>query len=135
MKQVKYYIKDILEIISHKLEEQKIGDKIYAEHRPIGIGEQLDSMSVVMLPVEFVDNGAYQKTNVHFQLIARNRMGGISPTDILQEMLDKLITLFPIIEERFTITSPQILLKGDGGNGFSVWIVQASMIINTTDRL
>ena len=55
--------------------------------------------------------------------------------DELQEMLDNLLGLFPIVEERYSITSPRLLFKGDDGNGFTVWVVQAHMVINTTDRL
>lgn len=134
MKKVRFYIKDVLEILCNRLTEASIGDKVYAEHRPNGIGEQLQSLSVVSLPSEIVNNGAYQSTQVYFHLISRNREGGISTTDLLQLMLDKLINLFPIKEDRFTLTSPRVVLNGDDGNGFTIWIVQASLVINTTDR-
>lgn len=135
MKQVRYYIKDILEMLCVKLSDAKVGACTYAEHRPIGIGEQKDSISVVSLPAEIQNQGAYQNTEVRFDLIVRNRDGGISATDELQEMLDNLLGLFPIVEERYSITSPRLLFKGDDGNGFTVWVVQAHMVINTTDRL
>lgn len=134
MKKIKFYIKDVLEVLCNKLADASVGERTYAEHRPNGIGEQLKSMSVVSLPSEIVDNGAYQSTQVYFQLLSRNRDGGISSTDILQSMLDNLLNLFPIKEGRFTLTSPRIVLNGDDGNGFTVWLVQASLVINTTDR-
>lgn len=134
MKKVRFYIKDVLEMLCNKLSEASIGEKCYAEHRPNGIGEQLKSLSVVSLPSEIVDNGAYQSTQVYFQLLSRNRDGGISSTDVLQSMLDDLLNLFPINEDRFTLTSPRVVLNGDDGNGFTVWLVQASLVINTTDR-
>lgn len=134
MKKVKFYIKDVLEVLCNKLSDASVGEKTYAEHRPNGIGEQLKSMSVVSLPSEIVDNGAYQSTQVYFQLLSRNRDGGISSTDVLQSMLDNLLNLFPIKEDRFTLTSPRVVLNGDDGNGFTIWLVQASLVINTTDR-
>lgn len=134
MKKVRFYIKNVLEVLCNKLTEASIGDKVYAEHRPNGIGEQLQSLSVVSLPSEIINNGAYQSTQVYFHLISRNREGGISTTDLLQSMLDKLIDLFPIKVDRFTLTSPRVVLNGDDGNGFTIWLVQASLVINTTDR-
>lgn len=122
-------------MLCEKLHDASVGDAIYAEHRPIGIGEQLKCFSVVSLPVEIVDNGAYQATIVQFHLFSRNREGGISSTDRLQGMLDRLIDLFPIKEGRFTLTSPKILFKGNDGSGFSMWLVQSNLVINTTDRL
>ena len=117
------------------LSDAEVGVSTYAEHRPIGIGEQKNSISVVSLPVEIQNQGAFQTTEVRFDLITRNREGGISATDDLQSMLDKLLNLFPIVDKKYSITSPRILFKGDDGNGFTVWVVQAHLVINTTDRL
>lgn len=135
MKQVKFYIKDILQYLCTLLQNNKIGDGVFAEHRPVGIGEQLSNLSVVSLPVEIFDRGAYQSTQIRFDLISRERQGGIAATDELQDMLDKLISLIPIVELRFSITSPKVIFRGDDQNGFTIWVVIANLIINTTDRL
>ena len=135
MKPIKYYISEILQSLCSKVEELDICDSVYAEHRPTGHGEQSDRMVVVSIPTQIIDNSAYQKAGVNFHIIVRNRDGGVSATDELQEMLDGVVSLFPITEKRYTLTNPNLLFKGDDELGFTVWVLSASLVINTTDRL
>lgn len=135
MKPKKYYIAEILQSLCEKVDDLGICDSVYAEHRPTGHGEQSDRMVVVSIPTQIVDNSAYQRAGINIHIIARNRDGGISATDELQAMLDGIMSLFPITERRYTVTSPNLLFKGDDELGFTVWVVNANLVINTTDRL
>lgn len=135
MKPIKYYILEIIQSLCSKVEELGICDSVYAEHRPTGHGEQSDRMVVVSIPTQIIDNSAYQKAGVNFHIIVRNRDGGVSATDELQEMLDGVVGLFPITDKRYTLTNPNLLFKGDDELGFTVWVLSASLVINTTDRL
>ena len=135
MKPIKYYIVEILQSLCGKVDDLGICDSVYAEHRPTGHGEQSDRMVVVSIPTQIVDNSAYQRAGINIHIIARNRDGGISATDELQAMLDGIIGLFPITERRYTVTSPNLIFKGDDELGFTVWVVNANLVINTTDRL
>lgn len=135
MKPIKYYITEILQSLCQKVDDLGICDSVYAEHRPTGHGEQSDRMVVVSIPTQIVDNSAYQKARANIHIIARDRDGGISATDELQTMLDGVLSLFPITEQRYTLISPQLLLKGSDEIGFTVWVLSASLVINTTDRL
>lgn len=135
MKPIKYYIAEILQSLCQKVDDLGICDSVYAEHRPTGHGEQSDRMVVVSIPTQIIDNSAYQKAGVNIHIIARDRDGGISATDELQTMLDGVLSLFPITEQRYTLISPQLLFKGSDELGFTVWVLSASLVINTTDRL
>lgn len=135
MKPKKYYIAEILQSLCEKVDDLGICDSVYAEHRPTGHGEQSDRMVVVSITTQIVDNSAYQRAGINIHIIARNRDGGISATDELQAMLDGIMSLFPITERRYTVTSPNLLFKGDDELGFTVWVVNANLVINTTDRL
>ena len=48
-------------------------------------------------------------------------------------MLNELASKFPIVESRFSVTSPNVVLKGTDGLGFTLWNVQSKLLINTTD--
>lgn len=135
MKPIKYYISDILKSLCSKIESLGICDSVYAEHRPTGHGEQSDRMVVISIPTGIEDNSAYQKARVNFHIIVRDRDGGVSATDKLQEMLDGVVGIIPVTEKRYTLTNPNLIFKGSDELGFTVWVLSASLVINTTDRL
>lgn len=90
-------------------------------------------MVVVSFPVSWDDQNAYQSTTMRFELMARNRASGVAYTKRLQEMADVLMEKFPMKGERYSATKPRVVMKGDDGLGFTVWFVQAKLIVNTTD--
>ena len=127
----RYYISEILENVCTDVTD--VSNNVFPEHRPSATQKQMEDMVVVSLPVAFNENNVCQTTTIRFELMARNRANGMAYTKRLQGMLDVLMEKFPITEERYSITKPYVALKGDDGLGFTVWNVQATLMVNTTD--
>lgn len=127
----RYYISDILEDVCANVTD--VSSNVFPEHRPSTTQKQMEDMVVVSLPVSWEDQNAYQSTTMRFELMARNRANGVSYTKRLQEMTDMLMEKFPLKGIRYSVTKPRVVMKGDDGLGFTVWFVQAKLIVNTTD--
>lgn len=127
----RYYINDILEDVCTNVTD--VSGNVFPEHRPSTTQKQMEDMVVVSLPVSWDDQNAYQSTTMRFELMARNRANGVSYTKRLQEMTDTLMEKFPLKGIRYSVTKPRVIMKGDDGLGFTVWFVQAKLIVNTTD--
>lgn len=127
----RYYISDILEDVCANVTD--VSSNVFPEHRPSTTQKQMEDMVVVSLPVSWEDQNAYQSTTMRFELMARNRANGVSYTKRLQEMTDMLMEKFPLKGIRYSVTKPRVVMKGDDGLGFTVWFVQARLIVNTTD--
>ena len=128
----KYYIADCLEVICGLLTD--VSGNVFPDHRPEAKGSQMQDMVVVSLPVTIEDMNVQQVTTVRSELIVRNKAEGVADIPRLQEMLDTLASKFPIVNGRYSVTSPYVALKGNDGLGFTVWNVQARLTINTTDN-
>ena len=131
MIETKYYISEILEDTCDII--KRVSVHVYPEHRPTATPKQMKDLVVVSIPSSISDKHVCQKSIIRIELIARNLSTGVAYTKRLQEMLNTLVELFPIVRKRFSITSPYLALKGDDGLGFTVWNVQAKLIVNTTD--
>lgn len=132
MKKKKYHIGECLETICGMLAD--VSGNIYPDHRPEAKGKLMNDMVVVSLPVNIADNNVQLDTTIRFELIVKNKATGIANISRLQEMLDALSVKFPIVQDRFSVVSPYVALKGNDGLGFTIWNVQARLIINTTDN-
>lgn len=126
----RYYISEVLEYMCDLL--MMVSDKVFSEHRPSAT-EQMSDFIVVSIPNTIDDQNAYQKGYLRIELYVRDKQSGIANTVRLQEMLNGLSELYPIVTNRFSITSPQLVLKGADTLGFTVWNIQSKLLINTTD--
>lgn len=134
MKQVRFYFEDYYRGIYDML-LGNVSDNVFVEHRPSGVDVQMPDFVIVSLPASIVNQRVYQHTAARFEICVRNKQSGIANTAKLQSMLDALISLFPIRFDRFVLTSPELLFKGDDENSFTIWLIQANLVVNTTDRL
>lgn len=133
MKKTRTYAGELLKTVCQRM--RCVSENVYAMHRPMAAGEQMKDMVVVSLGSALVDEGPYQRTDLRVDIIVRDKGQKISDMTRLQEMADETFDLFPIIEGRYRLTRPRMMLKGSDGEGFTVWIVYANVYINTTDRL
>ena len=132
MRITRFYISSILEEVIGLL--SGISGNVTANTRKAVSGEQMDDFIVVSFPTGIPENKAVQDTTIRFDLAARNTVNGLEDTPRLQDMLDGLMSLFPICpSRRYSITNPAVALKGDDGVGFSHWLVNADIRINHTD--
>lgn len=127
----KHYISKILKDMCKRLSD--VAERVFPEHRPSALSKQTDNMIVVSLPIAIDDQNAWQKTTMRIEIFVRNRSSGISPTRELEQILNAVLEKFPIVSERYSVTNPKIVLKGDDGLGFTVWNIQAKLLVNTTD--
>lgn len=133
MKKARTYAGELLWFACEKM--QGVSNNVYAIHRPTAASEQMKDMVVVSLGSTVIDEGPYQTTDLRVDIVVRDKGQNISDMARLQEMSDAAFDLFPINEGRFRLTRPRLMLKGSDGEGFTVWIVYANVVINTTDRL
>lgn len=126
-----YHIAEVLQEVCTQMKD--ISKNVFPESRPSATGQQMDDLMVVSLPVSIDDQNAWQRTTLRIEIFVKNRASGVAYTKKLQELLNATISKFPIVTKRFSVTSPRLLLKGTDGLGFTVWNVQAKLIINTTD--
>lgn len=133
MKPIKYYAGEILKDVC-TLAKGVVSDNIYAEVRPKASTEVIEDMCVVSLPYRFVDHHVIQTSALRFEIIVKNKQGGIVNVEKLQSMLDAVTNLLPIKTSRFFAHSPYLALRGEDKVGFTIWQVQAELEVDTTDR-
>ena len=126
-----YYLSEILRDVIEKISD--ISAHRYPENRPV-VAESVSDMIVVSFPIKFEDKRVCQDSDIRFEIIVRNRHNNIPNVEKLQEMLNLLVGKFPIIGERYVLSRPFLALKGEDEAGFTIWVVQANIRINTTDR-
>lgn len=133
MKVIRFYISQILEEVCSLLSDAS--KNVSASNRKSVNQKQMSDFIVVSLPINIPSSNIIQDTTIRFDLAARNIQNGLENTPKLQNMLDSVISYFPIKSEsgRFTIISPVVVLKGDDGLGFSHWLINAELQINQTD--
>ena len=127
----RYYIGECLETVCGLMAD--VSQNVFAGHRPGAVGEQIKDFVVISLPVTIYNKNVQQLTTIRIEIATRNKATGIANIARLQEMLDALMAKFPIVERRFSVTSPNLVLKGNDGLGFTLWNVQAKLLVNTTD--
>ena len=127
----RYYISDCLKALCGMLGD--VSEHVFPMQRPEAKGKQMADMVVVSLPVTIDDQRVQQSTTVRFELFVRNKATGVPDIPRLQEMLDALSSKFPMSTERYSVFKPYLALKGPDGLGFTVWNVQARLIVFMTD--
>lgn len=131
MKPAQYYLSEILKDVIHKVSD--ISEHVYPENRPL-VSDSMADMIVVSFPIQFEDKRVCQDSDIRFEIIVRNRHNNVPNVEKLQEMLNLLVGKFPIVGERYVLSRPFLALKGEDEAGFTIWVVQANIRINTTDR-
>ena len=114
-----------------------ICDKRYLKDRPnsVPVGERPDSYIVISMPYaiynnEIGDSGVYNDftTTVQIEIFVRDKVSSKNPNEFnvlsMSDKVDKVMKLFPITTERFTVTRPRVTMQDGDGDGFSVTIIQ-----------
>lgn len=128
----KVYISELLQILCEGFAEA-LGATVYSEHRPLALQELADEFLVISLPSLVQDQNAFQKTTLRISVYVKNKANGIVNTSRLNEIAQSVCGMFPYVSGRYSATRPEVALKSDDGLGFTVWIIQANLQINTTD--
>lgn len=114
-----------------------ICDKRYLKDRPksVLVNERPDSYIVISMPYaiynnEIGDSGVYNDftTTVQIEIFVRDKVSPKNPNEFnvlsMSDKVDKVMKLFPITTERFTVTRPRVTMQDGDGDGFSVTIIQ-----------
>lgn len=114
-----------------------ICDKRYLKDRPksVLVNERPDSYIVISMPYaiynnEIGDSGVYNDftTTVQIEIFVRDKVSSKNPNEFnvlsMSDKVDKVMKLFPITTERFTVTRPRVTIQDGDGDGFSVTIIQ-----------
>ena len=111
--------------------------KRYLKDRPKSVlaNERPDSYIVISMPYaiynnEIGDSGVYNDftTTVQIEIFVRDKVSSKNPNEFnvlsMSDKVDKVMKLFPITTERFTVTRPRVTMQDGDGDGFSVTIIQ-----------
>ena len=114
-----------------------ICDKRYLKDRPkaVPVSERPDSYIVIRLPYsiynnEISDSGEYNDftTTAQIEIYVRDKVSSKNPNEFnvlaMDEKVEKVIKLFPIITEDFTVSRPSVTMQTGDGDGFAVTIIQ-----------
>lgn len=115
-----------------------ICDKGYYQDRPASVTDRPDSYIVVSLPSAVYNNelgerGEYNdfSTTVVFEIYVRDIVSASNPNCIdVKTMDDKvraLLNVFPITNEDFKVTDPQITIQTSDKSGFHVTFIQGQL--------
>lgn len=95
-----------------------------------------NEMVCVFIPEEASDKGVCINSTLSFQIFVKNRAKGIPNLTRLDALLNDILELFPIgsAGHRFSASNPRLTFKGNDGLGYTCWMVEAKLIVNTTDK-
>ena len=115
-----------------------ICDRVYARNRPKSVEDRPDSYIVVFFPASIYNNemngdGSYNDytTIAQIEVYVRDKASSRNPNSFnvskVDEKVRAVLEEFPISTENILVTSPQITLQTDDGDGFSVTIIQGKL--------
>lgn len=133
MKGLKFYAGDALKWVCENL--SSVSKNVFAVHRPEAQGEQMKSFLVAQIGSDMVDQGAYQKCTLRIDIIVKDKQTVISDVAELQRLCDGICALLPLKNERYSMFNPRLVLKGNDNEGFTLWVLYTTLVVNTTDRL
>nr|DAR09469.1 MAG TPA: hypothetical protein [Caudoviricetes sp.] len=113
-------------------------DKGYYQDRPQSVTDRPNSYIVIVLPSSIYNNeigerGEYNDftTSVVFKVFVRDIMSASNPVSMdiktMDEKVSKLFSLFPICNDTFKVTKPEITLQVSDKSGFHVTFIQAQL--------
>lgn len=97
--------------------------------RPTGNTVQNDSFLAVTVPYGAEDETFIGMSYLRVELYVRNAANGVADLPRLQKLTDTVISVFPLAGEHYKAWRPRVVLKGDDGNGFTIWLIQAELMI------
>lgn len=130
-------IKEILQSMYTSVEG--IADAVFLQDRPKSVSSRYDSYIVVELPsgmssrVYETGNSDYDDymSTCRFILFVRNRTraGDINEIDInkVDNLMSRLMGIFPIKDSHVQITNPSVILSGDDESGFHYVFIHARL--------
>lgn len=122
----KSYIQEILADAGDRLKE--VCPAVYPS-RPTATQEQNDAFLVVSIPYGAEDETFIGTSYLRIEVYAKNLSGGVANLPLLQELTNDVLDIFPFSTDRYKAFRPRVVLRGDDGNGFAAWLIQAEMII------
>lgn len=122
----KSYIQEILTDLRNRFGD--VASDIYPA-RPAAKQFQSDMFLVISIPYGVEDSTFVGETDLTIEVYAKNGNMGLPNLTTLQDTADAVLKKFPISTDRYKAFRPRVLVKGDDGNGFTAWLIQARLII------
>lgn len=105
-----------------------VSNHVFVSDRPNATTEQMNDFVVVALTGATNDRNAYGDSHIRIDVFAKDRNGGIEATDKLEEMQQKVLEKFPMVNDKFTTYKPQLIAGGDDGLGFHYLMITAKIV-------
>lgn len=128
---LKYYTGEVLKEMSLRM--SGITPNVFSENRPESVTEQMREFIVVDIATKMYNHNPYQDAYVSIELYMRKKAKGLANTANMQAFADRVVELFPIVTDRFSIIKPSVMLRGSDMAGFTTWMITAKLYVNTTD--
>lgn len=128
MEKTKYPRAEILKNFYDLL--KNVCQKRFINTRPENNSEQLSDYILIRMANGIQDHGAtYQTANLQIVVFVRDKTKGIEDTLTLQNKIDAITDLFPIITKRFSAIDANLIASGADNTGFHYAIIQTRLTI------
>ena len=94
----------------------------------------MDNFIVVSLPGQLTSStygcgfGNVQ-TYCTVEVYVRLKKSGVEDLNVMDALVGKVLSLFPISDSVITVSNPKLTLKGNDGLGFSATLIRADLVI------
>lgn len=103
---------------------------VFVSTRPKELRERMAEFIVVSLPAQIrnrtVGLCGITETTCRIAIYVRDK-GGSEDISRIDELADKVVSLFPISRGGICASDPQVVLEGSDGNGFHVALIQSAL--------
>lgn len=111
-----------------------VSDNVFTNDRPAAVPKQMDNFIVVSLPGQLTSStygcgfGNVQ-TYCNVEVYVRLKKSGVEDLNVMDALVGKVLSLFPISDSVITVSNPKLTLKGNDGLGFSATLIRADLVI------
>lgn len=133
MHTLKFHTAAILKDMKERLSE--VCPNVFVGGRPTSTKEEMKEFLVVSMPYSVRDKGAWQNTYFRVEIYVKDKSQGVQNIARLDALSNKLVSLFPMVglKGRYKASKPFLNLTGRDGLGFTVWNLQNTLLVNTSD--
>lgn len=109
--------------------------KVYVANRPLASKDENKEFLVLSNPYSVRDRGAFQHTYFRIEIYVKTKAQGVPNMARLESISNAILALFPMSAEdkRYVARKPYLTLQGNDEMGYTVWYLQASLLVNTID--
>jgi hypothetical protein len=111
-----------------------VSDNVFTNDRPAAVAKQMNDFIVVSLPgqlsaMTYGSGFGNVRTYCTIEVYVRQKKGGSEDLNTMDDLVGKVLSLFPVNDDVITASRPNLTLKGSDGLGFSATLIRADLVI------